>query len=99
MSLKDFRALIDIHGGDYIGIECVDTGYVEIGVNGERQRYDVREALEILHGISHNMITHMNDGFERFAIWIQDQGPISGTYYDGGAILDALSGAIRYALE
>lgn len=97
MSLKDFRQLIDIHGGEYIGVECSNGVDIELGINGDApMRLTADQVREnVMPKIRERMRSMIQDGFKstefRFGI-----SAISLNYYDAGQLLDALGGALRH---
>lgn len=96
MSATDFRALIDIHGGHSIAIECADGTTIELTIDGERMNLNAEQADEIIiPAIREHMTKTFNDGFKKFAFGF---GAISIdlNYYDAGLFLDTLTACVKH---
>lgn len=95
MSATDYRKLIDIHGGHFIGVEVTDGRSVEMSIDGEAIKLTI-ERLGVLDTL---LITKMGDlladGFKTFDFGWRGV-TVSLNYYDAGVVLDAVRGAVNY---
>lgn len=97
MSLKDFRQLIDIHGGAFIGVECSDGVTIEVGINGDVPMKVEAAVLreKIMPRMRERINEMLKDGFKKFEFSF-GQSSIMLNYYDAGQVLDAMGGALRH---
>lgn len=96
MSVSDYRKLIDLHGGAFIGVECTDGVTIEVGINGDipaKFRSD-----QVMSKVVPKLRARMEDlrgGFETFDFGFgTTKVPLN--YYDAGLLLDSLIGCVRY---
>lgn len=97
VALSDFRTLIDIHGGDYITVECTDgvTIQVAIGTGAPLRVSSDIIMSRIVPRLRERMRAMLEDGFKKFDIRFGNTS-IAVNYYDAGLVLDALVGCVRY---
>jgi hypothetical protein len=97
MSATDYRRLIDLHGGEYLGVECVNGRDIELSINGKIAAYMPYEQIEntLIPGLRSQMTYMIENGFKKFSFGTPDSN-IDITYYDAGQLLDALVGAVEY---
>lgn len=97
MSMTDYRKLIDIHGGKYIGVECTDGTTIEIGINGEAPAHVHAEHVteNIIPRLQGRMHSTLHDGFKTFTFGFGGT-TVDLNYYDAGLVLDTLRECVRY---
>jgi hypothetical protein len=97
MSATDFRRLIDVHGGEFIGVECVNGVTVELSINGHIAANMTIEQIRdtLIPGLRTQMSYMVENGFKKFSFGIADNN-IDITYYDAGQLLDELAAAVEY---
>lgn len=96
MSVTDYRKLIDIHGGDFIGVECTDGRTIELSINGQAMKLDIDMVEHVVARIRARMTDIMGNGMNAKMEFGFGTNLTRLTYYDAGQVLDAIVGAARF---
>jgi hypothetical protein len=96
MSVTDYRQLIDIHGGDFIGVECTDGRTIELSVNGTAMKLDIDMVEHVVTRLRARMLDIMDKGMNAKLEFGFGTTTTQLTYFDAGQVLDAIIGAARF---